>query len=358
MKKTTCLYLIIFFSLNIFAQTRSRNDQFIITGKIIGQQRGLVSLEYHNKEGKLVKDSNVLQKGNFYFKGYVSEPTLATLRGNVKSISDDDLNAVGLYIEPNDMALELEYNSFKKMKVSGSKTQKEFEELQKEWAQDSATDKIDYQFISTHPNSYVSAFELSLFLSKWSLDSIKTLYNKLTPIVQKSFYGKEVKQKILNIDNSSQGRMAKNFTALDINGNSINLEAFKGRYVLLDFWASWCIPCRKSFPHLKNLFDSYHRNGLEIIGISADLDSVGWKKAIEKDGVSIWHNILDFNKEKEGRIDGSQTIRNKYGVISLPTKILIDRNGMIVGRYGGTGGESDTRLDEKLGELLKQGKQN
>jgi thiol-disulfide isomerase/thioredoxin len=147
--------------------------------------------------------------------------------------------------------------------------------------------------------------------------------------------------------------MAKDFTALDINGKSLQLSDFKGKYVLLDFWASWCVPCRKGNPHLKELYAKYQSKGCEVIGVSDDdRNHDAWKKAVDQDGLP-WHQVLrglDIDKKMRG-IKNESDISEKYGINSLPTQILIDATGKIIGRYGG-GGEPHEALDKKLADIF------
>ena len=362
MKKIFCICLICLSPFHIFAQ-KSQNNQFTLTGKIINPQNTYVYLFYSDKDGKDIKDSCILQEGNFHFKGNISEPTLAILKGNLKFMADvENPNIIDFYLEPGNITASLTYNHFKEIKLTGSKTQDEYEMLKKQYAMiDEKSDsleekfsKVSHQFIVAHPDSYVSAFQLVLYKTRWPIDSVRLLYNILSPLIQNSLFGKEVEETIREIDNNSAGKMAKEFTTTDIHGNSISLSNFKGKYVLLDFWGSWCVPCRQSTPHLIDLFRKYHDNGLDIIGVAEEYDETGasWKAAVKKDGTDIWHNVLSgrkINKDKE--IDDSQSIVKKFGVHVFPTKILIDKTGIIIGRYAGT--DDEVALDKKLRELFK-----
>lgn len=121
---------------------------------------------------------------------------------------------------------------------------------------------------------------------------------------------------------------------------------------MLDFWGSWCAPCRKANPHLIELFKKYHDQGLEIVGIASDTSPKAWRNAVEKDGVGLWHNILSGLQQNENWAeDRSQWISAKFGVFLYPTKILIDKSGKIIGRYDGGGKEA--ALDNKLIELFE-----
>jgi glutathione peroxidase-family protein len=113
------------------------------------------------------------------------------------------------------------------------------------------------------------------------------------------------------------------------------------------------VPCRKGNPHLKDLYHKYKSKGFEIIGISDDDNKPeAWKKAVEKDGIGIWKLVLRGLKRTQNGYDDSGDISHNYGIHTLPTKILIDPKGMIVGRYGG-GGEDDNAMDKKLEEIFE-----
>ena len=145
--------------------------------------------------------------------------------------------------------------------------------------------------------------------------------------------------------------MAKNFATTDINGEKISLRDFKGKYVLLDFWASCCVPCRAGNPHLKELYSKYHDKGIEFIGVSDD-DSKpeAWHKAVEKDDLPWRHVLRGFDIEKMmNNQPNPNDISSKYGISSLPTKILIDRSGKIIGRYSEESGALDAKLKEIFG---------
>ena len=136
----------------------------------------------------------------------------------------------------------------------------------------------------------------------------------------------------------------------DIDGKPFRLAGLRGKVVLLDFWASWCAPCRASNPHLKELYAEYKDKGFEIVCIADDDSNLeAWHKAIEKDGIGAFRHVLRGLKWKDGKPDKSADISEHYGIHFLPTKILVGKDGMIVGRYGG--GEEE-QLDAKLAEIF------
>lgn len=361
MRHLLCLFIIYLCGLHAHAQ-KTQGNQFIVKGKVINSTNPVIYLIY-DIDGKRTIDSCKLQQGNFYFKGKIKEPTWAILRGNSKIMDDaENPNIVDFFIEPTTMTATVQYDHFKEINITGSKTQIEYEMLQKQYDSidknsDSLYEKfstLNQNFIINRPNSYVSAFKLWSYKTRWTIDSVKSLYTKLTPSIQNSSYGKEVKKVIDEIENNSEGEPAKVFKSVDINGNVLSLSDFKSKYVLLDFWGSWCVPCRQSMPHLIDLFNKYHNKGFDIIAIAEEYDQTGtpWRDAVKKDRTGIWHNVLSGVKfNTDGTLDKSQSITTLFGVQVFPTKILIDKAGIIIGRY--TGADEAVFLDKKLNEIFK-----
>ncbi len=116
------------------------------------------------------------------------------------------------------------------------------------------------------------------------------------------------------------GTILANFKAADINGQRISLSQFKGKYVLLDFWASWCVPCRKAMPHLKEVYNDYHSKGFEIITISIDDNRKNWEDAVKKEEISNWYNV----------IKNEETNKIFQAVQFVPAQLLIDLTGRII----------------------------
>jgi len=117
------------------------------------------------------------------------------------------------------------------------------------------------------------------------------------------------------------GRPAPELNLKDLNGASLSLSGLKGSVVLVDFWASWCGPCRKNNPHLLKLYKKYHADGLEILGVSLDDNTEAWKSAVSKDKLN-WPQVVD---EKGGAGPSAAA----YGVYEIPASFLVDKNGII-----------------------------
>ncbi|MNJ93873.1 Thiol-disulfide oxidoreductase ResA [compost metagenome] len=382
--------------------SQQQKQPFILNGKIKGQESGFLKLSYASGDGKNVQDSCAIRNGSFEFKGALSGPVMAYFMGAVKSRGMDDSNLTYFFIEPGNMTMEVTAGEFKKLKLKGSKTQDEVAalevlkktqmdqirvlsaaydkanmayidarkagktETEQEELKEAATaakDKmepfreeianIDMAYIKSHPNSYYSAYALSWKVSSLPLAESKLLYAKLSERIKQSSYGKKIADEIKSLEGGSPGSPASVFSSTDINGQPLSLADFKGKkYVLLDFWASWCVPCRKGNPHLLSLYSKYKDRGLEIIGVSDDdSNNEAWKKAVAQDKIGVWKHVLRGLKRTATGYDKTNDITEPYAIHSLPTKILVDKNGMIIGRYGG-GGENDEAMDKKLAEIF------
>ncbi|MEO7313389.1 MAG: TlpA disulfide reductase family protein, partial [Chitinophagaceae bacterium] len=141
------------------------------------------------------------------------------------------------------------------------------------------------------------------------------------------------------IKNTSPGAMALNFTQNDTNGKPISLSSFKGKYLLIDFWASWCAPCRAENPNVVKAYNAYKTKGFEILGISLDDNKADWLAAIKKDNLT-WIQVSDL-KGWQNRV------AEQYGVQSIPTNFLLDKDGNIIATN--LRGES---LENKLQEIM------
>lgn len=355
-------------------------NQFRLNGTIKGQNDGYLYLSYPLEDGTMKRDSAKIINSKFRFTGELPQSTIASLSGKTVSRSVSDPNFTMFFLEPASMSISVVANEFKKATIKGSRWQDEYALLNK--SKQAIEDKYsrqldslrterdheknaairerlapyfdeqnqaDYQFIQTHPHSLVSAYMMRFHVDDLPLDSLETYYNHLGELVQQTSYGKEIAAEIDKLKAGSPGHLAKDFTTTDIEGQTLNLSAFRGKYVLIDFWASWCVPCRKGNPHLKEIYSKYHDKGFEIIGIADDdRAEQAWKTAVEKDGIGIWKHVRRGLKYANGNFDRSSDISENFGIHTLPTRILIDPQGMIIGRYG----EQEADLDKKLVQLF------
>lgn len=180
----------------------------------------------------------------------------------------------------------------------------------------------------------------------YNQEEMATIIDTYSDKVKKNYAGKVLD----SLKKSNLNRLAKfQQYKQDINGNPIDLKATHARYVLLDFWGSWCKPCRASHPHLKELYTEYKDKGFEIIGIAQEMSKDtaqlrrNWETAVKEDGLT-WRQVL--NNQNGKQFDAV----SEFGITAFPTKILLDSEGNIVATFIGNSGRND--LGDKLHELL------
>jgi peroxiredoxin len=150
------------------------------------------------------------------------------------------------------------------------------------------------------------------------------LHSAVSINFDQSIYYKIIQNYVSILQQTAIGSEALDFTQLTPEGNSVSLSDFRGKYVLIDFWASWCGPCRKENPNVVNVYNKYHNDGFEVLGVSLDQNKENWLKAIESDGL-VWTQVSDLK-------GWSNEVANQYGIKSIPSSLLIDPNGIIIGK--------------------------
>ncbi|WP_159445173.1 TlpA disulfide reductase family protein [Filimonas lacunae] len=351
---------------------------FLLNGTVEQMDGKYLYLSYFSASEKIIMDSSLVTNGGFHFKGHISQPVLAFLsKRNAKRWNASDTNTTSFFIEPKLLTLRFTNNVFGLPDLTGSDTENEHKELKRlrgeaasllaplnrqyeelnyryivlSKLKDSSTlldligDKmdslkeqtaplsqrlftIDTIFFRNHPHSIVTAHELTYTMNRLSPALFYTFYEQLGAEVQNSRYGKNLQLKMNNWKSGAMYTIASDFEATNPVQKKIRLADYKGEYVLLIFWASWCKPCRKENPELDSLYQVLKRNKANIafIAIADDADSQDrWKEAIKRDKVELWQHGLSDRYQND--------IMVLYGVSILPTKILIDPKGMIIGRY-------------------------
>ena len=196
-----------------------------------------------------------------------------------------------------------------------------------------------------NPEAYMTIEQKSVQVRDMKPEEVEAFYNSIPEKYKKSPAGKEVEEELAKLNKCAPGAVAMDFTSKDINGKQFTLSSLKGHYVILDFWASWCKPCRASMPHVKALYDKYKSKGLEVVCVASDDGAEDkWRKAVAEDKTELFHHVLSgLKRTANGGYDKSQSISDNYGVHYLPTKYLVDAEGKIVDKVD----------DKKLEELLK-----
>jgi peroxiredoxin len=198
------------------------------------------------------------------------------------------------------------------------------------------------QYAKDHPMSFFGLVALSESAgTKVDIQKVEPIYNALDAKLRATDMGAELAQRIKAASITGVGKQAPLFTQTDLNGKPLALASLKGKVVLIDFWASWCHPCRGETPNLKKQYSLYKDKGFEILSVSMDSERKNWVQAIEQDGMP-WLHVSDLKgwNNEVGRL---------YGVRGIPDCFLIDADGKIIG--DNMRGES---LNNKLAEIFNK----
>ncbi len=370
-------YFLVFiccFSLGIQAQ-----EGFTIHGKIGTLDAPAKAFLRYKDDGKIVTDSAILHNGQFTFTGKLTSPVEAdlTIKHGDTFSSRDNLH---FYIENADITVTAQDNFVRNAVVKGSLTNDEYRrlsELQRPYRRiadsvkavynartlqerkDTAFlkaitpivlssragyDSVNRSFIAKHPNSYISlvTFRQVELGYNFNPDTAALKFEQFPLGLRESALGKQLAAIIEKGRKTNIGIPAMDFVQKDTTGKPVKLSDFLGQYVLLDFWASWCSPCRAENPNLLKAYNKYKDKNFTILGVSLDDEATrkAWINAVEKDGLP-WTQVSELKgfKSKAAVL---------YGVTAIPSNFLIDPDGKIIARN--LRGEE---LEKKLASIFK-----
>lgn len=209
--------------------------------------------------------------------------------------------------------------------------------------------RAEKNYFTTHINSAVALNKMFQNIRSLQPAEAENIFSAFTPELKQSAIGEKINVFIQKTKEAGPGVMMMDFEGRTLAGENLNTLNLRGKYVLLDFWGSWCKPCRMSNPHLKELYAQYKSKGFEIVGIAQETGSsleknkAAWKKAVETDGLP-WPQLL--NNEMAEKLD----LTNAYNVGAYPTKVLVDKKGKIIWRSVGIAEEE--ALDKMLATIF------
>jgi peroxiredoxin len=279
-------------------------------------------------------DSALLIRNSVRFTGHIEQESVQVML-YTKAFD----NYKFFWLENAPIAFKAAKGTFRNATISGSKTQDLNNELESA-LKNSPDEKQQYiSFIRTHPASIISAYILSVYASTWGKETTMPLYEALSKANKATEYGKKVGEFISLNKNIKIGSRYADFEAPSLAGTPIRVSDFAGKVTLLEFWGSWCGPCRENHKELVKIYEEFKAAGFEILGVAAETNKDAWAAAIQKDGLQ-WPNVSELkgDRSKAALI---------YGISYYPANFLIDKNGVIVAQD--LRGEA---LRKKLQELL------
>jgi thiol-disulfide isomerase/thioredoxin len=352
-------------SLWTFAQ-QPVDSGFVITGKVQGLAENSVVFvtDVTNPTDTLAETT--VKAGQFVLSGRVAEPNLFEVNfgsaqkktplfmGNDKislagSVGDlKSLKAMGSSSNDDFMQFQAKFNPyFARMNSviglanspAGAKSKDSLFRVYKK-VSDTVQTALD-KYIEKRPSSYVSAFVLVVLAQVTDdVTAQQKRLHSLSADVQKGYYGQYLQKHLDELTVGAVGTEAIDFTQNDTSGHAVTLSSFKGKYVLVDFWASWCGPCRMENPNVLSTYQKFKSKNFTVLGVSLDKAKDPWIKAIKDDGLA-WTQVSDlkfwYNEAAA-----------KYHIQSIPANLLIDPNGKIIGKNL-RGADLQTRLCELLG---------
>ena len=197
------------------------------------------------------------------------------------------------------------------------------------------------KLIAENPDVEAAAYMFNRYYNDAKTEEFEEAFNRYSEKVRGSFLASEAREELTARKATQPGAVAPDFTLNDLEGKPVTLSSLRGQYVLVDFWASWCKPCRAGMPAMKELYKKYHAKGFEIIGVSDDDNHDAWKQAVAQDQTPWIHVVDEFPiPNKPSRVG------QLYGVHYIPSYFLLDKEGKVIGKM------DHDELAAKLAELL------
>lgn len=349
--------IIIFFAVLLGPMTVfCQQEDFVIQGKISTASSGkFIKLYYENDAAKVV-DSVRIQNGSFVFSGKLNAPTLGKLSLGTEDMGD----RIDLFLSKGKIRVSAK-DSLSYAKINGTQLAESHEKFAEKVRpvdrkfidrlaayrdMPEGEDKKAYiakvmegldeytrfkreathQFVTNNPDSYVALYHLDK-TAQGRVANYETtfpFYDKLSPALKATALGKQLGERLLAAKGDLTGQPYKDFVSTTPEGAELSLKDIltQNKYTLVDFWASWCGPCRKENPHVVKTYEAFKAKGFTVLSVSLDDNSERWKAAIEQDGMP-WHHVSSLKGWKE-------PAAQLYGVRAIPQNILIDAQGKIV----------------------------
>ncbi len=342
----------------------SQLNDFSLTGNIDSISDGWVYLKKREKGTFVIIDSTQLQEGSFSFTGQIGLPELHYI------LVPGEKYYIPFFLEGSEIKLNVIASDLSQTTIEGSESNTEYEKFlsaekmimdeirevygqMREASGDEALEKeleetlyalyddkdaLAYQYIINNTSSPVAPYIAAKNLYNYEIEDLKVILDSLNESLDNSVYTIRLNDRLEVLNRVAVGQPFIPVSLPDTSGNIISLEDIaRDKYLLVDFWASWCGPCRRENPNLVENYKKYNDQGFEILGISFDKDGRKWKDAIIEDEL-MWYHMSDL---KGWQSEAAEP----YGIIAIPSNILLDPEGIIIAR---------NLRGEDLGSKLKE----